>query len=87
MCAGGGGQPSGVLAGAINTCFGSYDEFKAEFKTAGATQFGSGWAWLVTDKAGKLSVLKTPNAETPITSDDVRILSLFVGLCHQRKYL
>jgi superoxide dismutase len=65
----GGGKPSGIIGDAINKSFGSYDEFANQFKTAGATQFGSGWAWLVTDKAGKLSVAKTPNAETPLVTD------------------
>lgn len=72
MCAGGGGKPSGKLAEAIDSAFGSYDEFAKQFKTAGATQFGSGWAWLVTDKGGKVSVTKSPNAETPIVNGEVR---------------
>lgn len=57
--------PSGALAEAITRDFGSLDEFKAQFKQAGVTQFGSGWAWLVTDKSGKLSISKTPNAVLP----------------------
>jgi Fe-Mn family superoxide dismutase len=65
----GGGAPSGKLAEAINAAFGSLDEFKAQFKNAGATQFGSGWAWLVTDKSGKLSIEKTPNAVTPLVEE------------------
>ena len=64
---GGGGAPTGAIAGAIDSAFGSYDNFKKEFTTAAVTQFGSGWAWLVADQgAGKL--VKTPNAETPLTS-------------------
>ncbi|MEZ5895573.1 MAG: superoxide dismutase [Parvularculaceae bacterium] len=62
----GGGKPSGDLAKAIDASFGSYDAFAAKFAEAGATQFGSGWAWLVS-KDGKLEVRKTPNAETPLT--------------------
>ncbi len=62
----GGGAPTGDIAQKINADFGSYDKFVEEFKNAGATQFGSGWAWLVLD-GGKLQVVKTPNAETPIT--------------------
>ncbi|KAG1677563.1 hypothetical protein FOA52_014461 [Chlamydomonas sp. UWO 241] len=58
--------PSGKLAEAITRDFGSLDKFKAEFKTAGMTQFGSGWAWLVSDSAGKLSISKTPNAVLPV---------------------
>ncbi|MEL7492078.1 MAG: superoxide dismutase [Pseudomonadota bacterium] len=62
----GGGAPTGDVAKAIDDAFGSYDKFKDEFAAAGATQFGSGWAWLVA-KDGKLEVRKTPNAETPLT--------------------
>ncbi len=63
---GGGGQPSGAIADAINGSFGSYDKFREEFSNAAATQFGSGWAWLVAE-GDKLAIKKTPNAETPIT--------------------
>lgn len=62
----GGGVPTGDIAQKINTDFGSYQKFVEEFKNAGATQFGSGWAWLVLE-GGKLEVVKTPNAETPLT--------------------
>lgn len=65
----GGGAPEGELLDKINKKFGSFENFCAEFKQAGATQFGSGWAWLVIDKAGDLKILKTPNAETPITDN------------------
>ncbi|KAL0035976.1 hypothetical protein WJX77_010059 [Trebouxia sp. C0004] len=67
MKPGGGGEPSGELKSAIEKDFGSFEDFKKEFSTAGATQFGSGWAWLVKD-GGKLKVIKTPNAETPLAS-------------------
>ena len=67
MSPNGGGAPSGDLAAAIDAAFGSLDGFKDEFKNAGATQFGSGWAWLVSE-GGSLKVTKTPNAETPLTS-------------------
>ncbi len=66
----GGGAPTGAIADKINEDFGSFDKFKEEFAAAGATQFGSGWAWLVL-KGGKLEVRKTPNAETPLTEDGV----------------
>lgn len=66
----GGGEPTGAIADKINADFGSYAEFKAAFAAAGATQFGSGWAWLVLSN-GKLEVRKTPNAETPLTEDGV----------------
>ncbi|MDX1977094.1 MAG: superoxide dismutase [Pseudanabaenaceae cyanobacterium bins.68] len=61
----GGGNPTGTLADKINTDFGSLDKFKDEFKNAGATQFGSGWAWLVLEN-GTLKVTKTANAENPL---------------------
>ena len=60
----GGGQPTGDLLAAINRDFGSFDKFKEEFANAGATQFGSGWAWLVLQN-GKLAVTKTANADLP----------------------
>ena len=66
----GGGAPTGKIAELIDRDFGSYDAFKESFATAGATQFGSGWAWLVLAN-GKLEVRKTPNAETPLTEDGV----------------
>lgn len=78
MKAGGGGAPSGKLADAIKASFGSFDEFKAQFKTAGLTQFGSGWAWLVADKSGKLSIEKTPNAVNPVVDGKSPILTVDV---------
>lgn len=68
MKPGGGGQPTGKLLEAIERDFGSFDAFKDTFKQAGATQFGSGWAWLLSDANGKLSVVKTPNAENHISA-------------------
>jgi superoxide dismutase, Fe-Mn family len=62
----GGGQPSGALADAINQTFGSFDQFKTQFNDAGAKRFGSGWAWLVMDQAGKLSVISTANQDSPL---------------------
>ncbi len=62
----GGGKPSGKLAELIDRDFGSYDSFKAEFTKTAVGTFGSGWAWLVL-KEGKLSLLSTSNAETPIS--------------------
>jgi len=60
-----GGAPSGKLADAINEAFGSFDEFKTKFSAAGATRFGSGWAWLIV-KDGKLEVSSTPNQDNPL---------------------
>lgn len=61
----GGGKPSGKLAASIDAAFGSFDEFKAKFAAAGATRFGSGWAWLIV-KDGKLEVTSTPNQDNPL---------------------
>ena len=61
----GGGKPSGELAEAIDAAFENFDEFKARFSKAGATQFGSGWAWLCL-KDGKLEVCGTPNQDNPL---------------------
>ena len=66
MKPGGGGKPSGRIADKIEEHLGGYDKFATAFKEAGATQFGSGWAWLIV-KDGKLQVTKTANAETPLT--------------------
>jgi Fe-Mn family superoxide dismutase len=63
----GGGAPTGAVARGIEAAFGGFDNFKKEFANAAMTQFGSGWAWLVADK-GTLKVVKTPNAETPLTA-------------------
>ena len=65
MSPNGGGLPTGELATAIDAAFGSFDTFKAEFSKAGATRFGSGWAWLCV-KDGKLEVCSTPNQDNPI---------------------
>ena len=65
MKPGGGGAPTGAIAQKINAGFGSYEKFVEEFKNAGATQFGSGWAWLVLD-GSSLKITKTPNAENPM---------------------
>jgi Fe-Mn family superoxide dismutase len=73
----GGGQPAGALLDKINADFGGFDKFKEEFKNAGATQFGSGWAWLVLD-GGKLKVTKTPNAENPMTNGQTPLLTMDV---------
>ena len=66
MTPNGGGKPTGKIAEMIKDRFGSYDEFVVKFKEAGITQFGSGWAWLVLNN-GKLEIIKTANAETPMT--------------------
>lgn len=73
----GGGRPTGRLAGMIDADFGSYEKFVEELKNAGATQFGSGWAWLVLDGA-KLRVVKTPNAGNPLADGLTPILTVDV---------
>lgn len=60
-----GGEPTGDLAAAINSAFGSFAEFKTQFAAAGTTRFGSGWAWLIV-KDGKLAVSSTPNQDNPL---------------------
>lgn len=66
MAPNGGGEPQGELAQAITDAFGSFDNFKAQFKDAGVKQFGSGWAWLIVGKDGKLAVTSTPNQDNPL---------------------
>ncbi|MBE9216285.1 superoxide dismutase [Plectonema cf. radiosum LEGE 06105] len=73
----GGGVPTGALAKKIDADFGSFDKFVEEFKSAGATQFGSGWAWLVLDN-GTLKVTKTLNADNPLTSGQTPLLTMDV---------
>lgn len=78
MAPNGGGKPTGDLAAKIDADFGSFDAFIEAFKTAGATQFGSGWAWLVLDTDGKLKVVKTLNAECPLTDGQKPLLTMDV---------
>jgi len=62
----GGGNPTGALADAINSAFGSFENFKDEFSKAAATRFGSGWAWLIVDADGQLRVSSSPNQDNPL---------------------
>jgi len=73
----GGGAPAGAVAKAIDASFGSAENFRKEFANAAMTQFGSGWAWLVADK-GALRVMKTANADTPLTMGVTPILTIDV---------
>jgi Fe-Mn family superoxide dismutase len=75
---GGSSSPQGELAEAINAAFGDSEQFKATFKAAALGRFGSGWAWLVTDKDGKLSVTSTPNQDNPLMEGACAILGLDV---------
>lgn len=77
MTPNGGGEPSGALAAKIDEDFGSFDAFREAFTNAGATQFGSGWAWLVL-KNGKLEVTKTANADCPLTDGATPLLTMDV---------
>lgn len=77
MSPNGGGAPSGELADAINSTFGSLDAFKEQFSNAAATRFGSGWAWLSVD-GGNLVVESTPNQDTPLSEGRTPILGLDV---------
>ena len=77
MKKGGGGAPSGAIAAKIDEAFGSYEAFVEAFKSAGATQFGSGWAWLVLEN-GVLKVTKTSNADTPMVHAQKALLTVDV---------
>ncbi|MNN13487.1 Superoxide dismutase [Mn] [compost metagenome] len=74
----GGGSPSGTLAQAIDNELGGFDKFKEDFAKAAASRFGSGWAWLVVDKNGKLSITSTPNQDNPLSEGLTPILGLDV---------
>jgi len=73
-----GGAPAGELAKGIANTFGSFDSFKEKFTTAAMGQFGSGWAWLVLKKDGKLAVYNLPNQDSPLSGGDTPILGLDV---------
>jgi Fe-Mn family superoxide dismutase len=77
MKKGGGGQPSGALADAINSTFGGFDQFKTQFSQAGAGRFGSGWAWLVVNN-GNLEVTSTANQDSPLMEGKTPILGVDV---------
>lgn len=77
MKPGGGGEPQGKIAGRIRESFGSYQKFAEAFSSAAAGQFGSGWAWLVQD-GGKLQVIKTSNADSPITTSAKPLVTIDV---------
>jgi Fe-Mn family superoxide dismutase len=78
MSPNGGGAPTGAIANAINQAVGSYDNFKAELSKAAAGRFGSGWAWLVTDGSGKVSVISTANQDSPLMDGQTPLLGVDV---------
>ena len=71
----GGGEPTGELLEAINNSFGSFADFKTKFTEAAATQFGSGWAWLAKNTDGSLEIIKTPNADNPMTQGKTPLMT------------
>ena len=73
----GGGEPDGDLKSAIESAFGSFDDFKAKFKDAGVKRFGSGWAWLIHDGSG-LAVVSTANQDNPVSDGQTPILGVDV---------
>jgi Fe-Mn family superoxide dismutase len=77
MSPNGGGEPDGTLRAAIDSAFGSFDEFKAGLKAAGVGRFGSGWAWLVHDGSG-LAIVSTPNQDSPISDGKTPLLGVDV---------
>ncbi|MFO7169133.1 MAG: superoxide dismutase [Chloroflexota bacterium] len=78
MGPGGGGEPSGALAQAINKAFGSFNEFKAKIKDNGLKRFGSGWSWLVMDKDGNLHAYSTANQDSPLMQGHIPLLGVDV---------
>jgi Fe-Mn family superoxide dismutase len=74
MSPNGGGQPKGAIAVAIKETFGSVDAFKEQFNDAGSKRFGSGWAWLIRTKDGKLQVTSTPNQDSPLMEGSYPIM-------------
>jgi superoxide dismutase, Fe-Mn family len=75
---GGGGEPTGSVASALNSSFGSFKEFRDKFSAAATTHFGSGWAWLVQAGKGNLAVLSLPNQDSPLMTGMIPILGIDV---------
>lgn len=74
MSPNGGGEPTGAVAEAINKAFGSFEKFQEEFNNAAATNFGSGWTWLVKKDDGSVAVVNTSNADNPLTKPGMKPL-------------
>jgi superoxide dismutase, Fe-Mn family len=78
MSPNGGGQPTGDLANAVNSAFGSFDNFKQQFAAAAGGRFGSGWAWLLVAPDGTLSITSTPNQDSPLMEGKRAVLGIDV---------
>src|SRR5437588_12217813 len=70
----GGGEPTGAIASAIQSAFGSFDAFKTAFNDAGVKRFGSGWAWLILDSSGKLQITSTANQDSPFMDGNYPVM-------------
>jgi Fe-Mn family superoxide dismutase len=78
MAPGAGGEPTGAVADAINGAFGSFADFKEKFSTSAATNFGSGWTWLVKNADGSVEIVNTSNAGCPLTDGKTPLLTIDV---------
>jgi superoxide dismutase, Fe-Mn family len=74
----GGGEPSGAVADAIKSSFGDFSKLKEQLNASGLARFGSGWAWVVAGKGGKLTIESTPNQDTPVSEKKTPILGVDV---------
>lgn len=74
----GGGEPSSKLKSAIESSFGSFEDFREQFSKVAIGQFGSGWAWVIADKGGKLKIISTSNADTPVAHGQLPLLTIDV---------
>jgi Fe-Mn family superoxide dismutase len=86
MTPGGAKQPSGALATAINTAFGDADKMRQQFNQAAVSRFGSGWAWLVVGRDGKLAIVSTPNQDNPLM-DGVKGVVMGIDVWEHAYYL
>ena len=73
-----GGQPQGKIAEAIKSAFGGFDQFKEKFTAAAVGRFGSGWAWLVKDRSGKIEIISTANQDSPLMEGKLPVVGLDV---------